>query len=271
MTHAKQNDLAFVLTASLALLLTACGGGGGDEDEDLEPPDEVEETGPAMIEGAWTGTALHMNTASQRPAVLVATRDGDTLLYIQRGVDSAVVRGDACCDNLAEGTADGWTLVNQARTAAPVRLLITDLVNGQRAISGQVTVEGQLYELDMRRHADWQQPLTFAGLAGSYTLTTASGPRATFDISATGALTGTDIVGCQFSAQLGIPDTTHNLFVIPSLTMSGCAGGAVSRNGTYSGVGYLSGLADAQAPKELTFVLTGNLVYMMALPGATAE
>ena len=271
MSHRNKDKWALALAASFALTLVACGGGGGEEDEGPDLPDDVEETGPAMIEGAWTGTALHMNTASARPAVLIATRDGDTMLYIQRGVDSAVVRGDACCDGLVEGSGDGWTLVNQTRTAAPVRFLITDLVNGQRALTGPVTVEGQVYELDLRRHADYQQPLSLASLAGSYTLTTAAGPRVTFDITPTGALTATDVVGCQFAAQLSVPDVTRNLFVIPSLTMTGCTGGATVRNGTYSGLGYLAGLADPQAPKLLTFMLSGNLVYAMALPGALEE
>jgi hypothetical protein len=80
----------------------------------------------------------------------------------------------------------------------------------------------------------YRRGASLARLAGRYIGTARASQTLTLDITAAGAISGTDTGGCTYTGTATIPDATYNVYNV-QLTIANCT----TANGTYAGPGAL--------------------------------
>jgi hypothetical protein len=211
--------------------------------------------------GYWEGTALDEDSDRTWRAVALIAPTGEAQLIVVRNPDEDededdddsddgfVLHGDVCCESELD-TALAAKLLGDTRTRE-ARLRV-ELDNG--ALRGEIELRDDEFEFTLNARAEFNQPLTLAELAGTYTRSTltllGSQTTMTMTIDANGQLSGSHTNGCVFNGSASIPDASRSLVSL-QVRLDNCGATFASSkqwNGEYRGLGIL--LRDAVSPSN---------------------
>lgn len=263
------------LSICLPLLLTACGDNDGPEDAELNPlPEPVYEfiSGDMETEPSLAGTIKR--GVYQFATVEDSEGSGSSPEEAQAGVALIGASGRII---YAKGSETGNTRIKmseQGRFKAPVNISDKDglyptedtvvgddgetrqagfVMKGQTEPAGTEAsmltgtveqIEGQLVEIYSmtRENGISNREINLDSVAGTYKQSVNdAGVATTIQVTANGALSGSDNTGCQYSGEIVIPETDVNTleakYELTSCGASANLSGA-ERNGSYHGLGY---------------------------------
>jgi hypothetical protein len=220
------------------------------------PPPPPSPLPPASaIAGYWWGEIETKSGWSLSGRAFIAT-NGDAQLIVTRtssltASPELVVFGNVCCEAKVD-------------VELQATRYLTDRVDGARfeaeregsKLSGKFKVRGDDYKFSLDGSPRYDEALTLADLAGTYTrtITTLLGPSGTYTVTfdANGQLNGSHSNGCVYSGTASLPNAPRNLVKL-NVMLSNCPSsitGSGSMNGAYTGFGAL--FKDVTAPSDPT-------------------
>jgi hypothetical protein len=162
-----------------------------------------------------------------------------------------VVFGNVCC----EGKVDAQ-LQSREYMTEQVREATFEAERKDGALTGKLKVRGDDYSFALERSLRYDESVTLADLAGTYTRTIRVflGPTSTYTVTLdpSGQLTGSHTNGCVYNGAASLPDAPRNIVKI-NVELRNCPSsitGSGSMNGSYTGLGLL--LRGTTAPSDAT-------------------
>jgi hypothetical protein len=237
---------AFFFSLAVCLLISACGsGGGGDTGSSSSPPQS--------IAGIWTGTFTSnvLHTAYGVGGLITESgtaRFANTSLLSQYG-GQATVNGGSFTSAATAYAPYGGTLPDGS-TVGPVSISGTFTEKG--VMSGSYSGAGDSGTFYLTYSSLFDRPSSLSAIAGTWTAS-AAGYANTLMIDSGGNITGSSTSGCTYSGNVGVIDSTHNLYSL-TLTIGNCGG----RDGSYSG---LAALTDVNATNDSFLISVSNASY----------
>jgi hypothetical protein len=151
-----------------------------------------------------------------------------------------VVYGNVCCESKVDLDLQSMHYLSERVSNARFNAELKDGV-----LSGKVKVRGDDFDFSLEHLTRYEESVTLAQLAGTYTrtITVLIGPSSTYTVTldANGQLTGSHSNGCIYNGTASLPDAPRN-FIKLDVQLSNCPSsitGSGSMNGAYSGVGVL--------------------------------
>jgi hypothetical protein len=162
-----------------------------------------------------------------------------------------VVFGNVCCEAKVD-----TELQSREYLREQVREAKFEAERSGGGLTGKVKIRGDDYDFSLDRSARYDETVTLADLAGTYTRTIRVflGPTSTYTVTLdpSGQLTGSHTNGCVYNGSASLPDAPRNIVKI-NLELRNCPSsitGSGSMNGSYSGLGVL--LRGTTAPSDAT-------------------
>jgi hypothetical protein len=209
----------------------------------------------SALAGYWLGTVEPKSGSALSGRALIAG-NGDVQLIVTAtsaltASPELVVFGNVCCESKVDLDLQSTRYLSERVNGARFE---AELKGG--TLSGKFKIRGDDYEFSLDRSARYDEPVTLADLAGTYTrtITVFLGPSSTYTVTLdpSGQLNGSHSNGCVYSGAASMPDPPHNLVRL-NVELSNCPSsitGSGSMNGTYSGLGAL--FKDVTAPSNPT-------------------
>jgi len=162
-----------------------------------------------------------------------------------------VVFGNVCC-----GAKVDTQLQSTEYLTERVRDAKFEAERSGGALTGKLKIRGEDYDFSLDRSGRYDESVTLADLAGTYTrtITMFLGPTSTYTVTldASGQLTGSHTNGCVYNGAVSLPDAPRNIVKV-NVELRNCPSsitGSGSMNGSYSGLGVL--LRGTTAPSDAT-------------------
>jgi hypothetical protein len=223
----------------------------------VEPPPTPPPPTPAptsAIAGYWYGTVKPKGGSQLvSRAMIAANGDAQIIVMGTTGLTAApefVIYGNVCCESKLDLDLPSKRYLNDRESSAKVQLELKE------HLAGKIKIRADEYEVSLDRLARYDETVTMAELAGTYsrTITVFLGPSSTYTMTLdpSGRLTGSHTNGCVYNGTATLPDAPRNLLKL-SVELSNCPTsitGSGSWNGTYTGMGVL--FKDATAPSNPT-------------------
>jgi hypothetical protein len=221
------------------------------------PPPTPPPPAPAptsAVAGYWFGT-VKPNRGSQLAgrAMIAANGDAQFIVMGTTGLTATpelVVYGNVCCESKFDLDLPSKRYLSDRESSAKVQLELKE------QLAGKIKIRNDEYEISLDRLARYDENVTMADLAGTYsrTITVFLGPSSTYTMTLdpSGRLTGSHTNGCVYNGTATLPDAPRNLLKL-EVQLSNCPSsitGSGSWNGTYAGMGVL--FKDAAAPSNPT-------------------
>lgn len=240
---------SFVIAFGLFVgLLTACGGGGnggaGERNPGPVPMPPVVDVKPG---GIFHGTVTGCSTVCPVDTIMLVAEDGEWI-----GMDPIYAGGA----NVGQLTMNGSSFANPRRLYGgvpgeygfrPTQPALIDSPDDFRAFEGdvveRVSIQGSLVhgasrntKLAVSYDQVYENDSSLAIIAGTYSVSDATGYTLTYTIDSTGVLSGSDTEGCTASGAVAIIDSNFNMYRF-NVVFTGC--GANGAQGPFAGIGAL--------------------------------
>lgn len=208
----------------------------------------------SAIAGYWSGTVKPKGGSQLAGRAMIAA-NGDAQIIIMGASGLAaspevVIYGNVCCESKLDLELPSKRYLNDRESSAKVQL------ERKEQLAGKIKIRADEYDVSLDRLARYDESVTLADLAGTYsrTITVFLGPSSTYTMTLdpNGRLTGSHTNGCVYNGTATLPDAPHNLLKL-DVELSNCPSsitGSGSWNGAYSGMGVL--FKDAVAPSNPT-------------------
>ena len=201
--------LRLLASAAVLLSLAACGGGGGggDSSQPVAAPSITVEA----LQGFWNGPVAGTSFGGASTVRSVVLSDGSTWVFMHDGQDNLI--GLSTAKLSVSGTnfsGSGMRYPASGSRAEHISVSGVGPQNGAWSVS--VATGGGTSSLALTYDNRYQTAATPADAIGRWRFTKqGSTIQVTWDISGSGALTGSSTLGCSYSGQV-VPHLSVNIY-----------------------------------------------------------
>lgn len=203
-----------ILTALIAIGLSACGGGGGGSSDGGS-------TAPALKAGVYGGNWTASDNSSGvfaaqlSGAKLYAVSDDETIVHVDLSLNGSAV------------TANGRFYYSSGGTTLSGTMNGTGTLSGTDIAMTLTRSDGIVNTVTFKRLAISDDASSFGLMEGAYTT---QNQVIDINLSAIGAVSGSDTDGCTYSGDIDIIDGSINVYAL-TLNIAGCP----AYTGNYTG------------------------------------
>lgn len=236
----RSPELARWCLTILLFLAAACGGEGT-----LDPdptPDPVADASPG---GIYTGTITNCSVCPV-PHTMVVSEDGDWFSVDSDYVQGASVGRMTVTANSFTSPRERYTGVGTSFGYPPTAPASRDAPAEERSFFGTIAERvfirgtnrhgGSLASVSANYDPEYDLDSSLPTLAGTFEAADTAGLTLTYTIDMTGALSGSDSLGCSASGQASVLNAGFNMYSL-TVTFSGCGGGGA--DGAFTGLATL--------------------------------
>lgn len=252
----RSNGLSLFLL-SICLIISACeGGGGGGSSSPFTPP------AAQSISGIWIGTFISNVTYRTESVTGLIAETGSarfastsTLAQYNGGIS---VSGNSFSATVTAYAPLGYVFPDGSQVGS---VSMSGIFTAKNAMSGTYSGVGDFGTFSLTYSGLYERPSSLAALVGNWTgIVSGSTNTLTIMIDPSGNMSGSSTLGCNYSGNIGIIDSSYNAYSV-NLNINNCG----LESGNYSGLAALTDISAAANDTLLVEVSSPSFSFVAAL------
>jgi hypothetical protein len=226
----------------LLAMLAGCGGGGGSSTAPTPTPPAPSPTTPGLWQGTFTSTTAGVSGSI---VGIITTTGAARFISLESGIQifgTVPTTGSSLSASLTGVTPTGQTGTYSLSGTATAKSSLSGTYSGLDAGSFSFTY-----------NSAFTNGASLATISGTWTQSRADGYTVTITVDPSGAINGSDTLGCVYAGTATVPDAAYNYYSL-SISLSSC--GAYS--GAYSGLATIINNPAGGTNNELIYQANNN-------------